>query len=254
MQRTLFNAVSTQVKRSAVPSVRANVILPRSSSQASARFLSFSPRVYYPGPNPAPTASEDVVHAEKHHPDPLANSSTSTSTSAVADEHDPQHPGPVGPDHLENPSLSEAFVHADRHAEDPLKGKTANASTASSAASSAAAAASSAAESAQGAAAGIADAAGKVAEKVKDAVGLGSNKRAFSTSARQLAPKEDDAKPAMHLDESGHEHLDKPSVSEEEVHADKSNKDPLAGTGQKASDKKGDKAGIADSKSQKPSN
>ncbi|GAA6063433.1 hypothetical protein JCM10212_002619 [Sporobolomyces blumeae] len=305
MQRSLLNTVSTQLRRTAAaPAARANLVTSRSplaASPASARFLSSSPRASFPGPNPAPTASEDAVaadrgetiaeettttvkqttrkvvqsdehhdphhpgstpishldnpslseeavHAEKHSTDPLpdhAKSSSKSSPAVGADEADPQHPGKIGPDHLENPSLSEAFVHADRDAVDPLKGNARNA-------------AASAAQSAQGAAAGIANAASKVAAGLKDAVGLGGGKKSFSTSARQLAGQgqheDNGAKPATHVDTSGHEHLDKPSAPEEEVHADKSDKDPLAGTGQKASERKGDKAGVADSPVQQSKN
>jgi hypothetical protein len=263
----------------------------------SARFISTSPRLSFPGPNPAPTASEDAVaadrgetieedvtttvkqtvhkvvqkdgqhddphhpgksdidhledpsiseeavHADKHTSDPLADhqkasssSSTSTSTSS-SQQVDAQHPGKAaGPDHLENPSLSEAFVHADREGNDPLAGKTVNAK-------------SHPAQAASGVASNLASAAGKVAGAVKEAVGLGGagGKKSFSTSVRQSKEGE-----TQHLEKSGHDHLDKPSQPEEEVHADKSDKDPLAGTGQKASERKGDKAGIAESPVQQP--
>ncbi|GAA5995040.1 hypothetical protein JCM5350_004219 [Sporobolomyces pararoseus] len=296
MQRTLFNALSSQVRRST------NVIQsPRiqSSVVTSARCISTSSRLSFPGPSPAPTASEEAVaaergetveeditttvkqtvhkvvqkgeneghhdsqhpgqssidhlespsiseeavHADKHTSDPLAShqkassSSSSSQSSSSEGQVDAQHPGrAAAPSHLENPSLSEAFVHADREGTDPLAGKTVNAK-------------SHPAQTASGVASNLASAAGKVAGAVKDAVGLGGagGKKSFSTSVRQSKESE-----TQHLEKSGHDHLDKPSVPEEEVHADKSDKDPLAGTGQKASERKGDKAGIADSKSQQP--
>ncbi|GAA5846275.1 hypothetical protein JCM3766R1_002193 [Sporobolomyces carnicolor] len=293
MQRTLFNSLSVQLRRSV------NVTTPSSrfsSPTSSARLFATSPRVGYPGPNPAPTASEDAVaadrgetveedvtttvkqtvhkvvqkgsdsgvddphhpgksdidhlespsiseeavHAEKHASDPLPDhrkaSSSSSSSSSSQGQVDAQHPGrSAAPDHLENPSLSEAFVHADK-GPDPLAGKTKNAS-------------SHPIDAASGVASNLASAAGKVAGAVKEAVGLGNaNKRSFSTSVAR--PKEDNDEGAtQHLEKSGHSHLDKPSVAEEETHADKSDKDPLPKE-QNASTRKGDKAGIADSKSQ----
>ncbi|GAA5950153.1 hypothetical protein JCM3765_004217 [Sporobolomyces pararoseus] len=297
MQRTLFNTLSSQVRRSTnvIQSTRI-----QSSVVPSARFISTSPRLSFPGPSPAPTASEEAVaaergetveeditttvkqtvhkvvqkgeneghqdsqhpgqsaidhlespsiseeavHADKHTSDPLAphqkastssSSQSQSSSSSSEGQVDAQHPGrAAAPSHLENPSLSEAFVHADREGADPLAGKTVNAK-------------SHPAQAASGVASNLASAAGKVAGAVKDAVGLGGGKKSFSTSVRQSKEGE-----TQHLEKSGHSHLDKPSVPEEEVHADKSDKDPLAGTGQKASEKKGDKAGIADSKTQQP--
>jgi len=282
---------------------RADTYVLTESYSPSARFISTSPRLAYPGQNPVPTASEDAVaadrgehettieeevkttvkqtvhktvqkdgethnhlhpgksdidhlespsiaeeeiHADKHASDPLAphqkassSSTTSTSTSSSAQNIDAQHPGPgIGPDHLENPSLSEAFVHADRDGADPLAGKTVNAK-------------SHPIEQASGAASNLANAAGKVVESVKEAVGLGG-KRSFSTYTRRMAESKHEDK--THPEKSGHEHLEKPSQPEEEVHADKSDKDPLAGTGQKASERKGDKAGIADSPVQQSKN
>lgn len=317
MQRTLFNSLSVQLRRSVnvtTPSSRfsrwvssfpacfhtlslverpLNLAFSDLSPISSARLFATSTRVGYPGPNPAPTASEDAVaadrgetveedvtttvkqtvhkvvqkgsdnsvddphhpgksdidhlespsiseeavHAEKHASDPLPDhrkaSSSSSSSSSSQGQVDAQHPGrSAAPDHLENPSLSEAFVHADK-GPDPLAGKTKNAS-------------SHPIDAASGVASNLASAAGKVAGAVKEAVGLGNaganNKRSFSTSIAR--PKED-----QHLEKSGHSHLDKPSVAEEETHADKSDKDPLPKE-QKASTRKGDKAGIADSKSQ----
>ncbi|GAA6021026.1 hypothetical protein JCM11491_005970 [Sporobolomyces phaffii] len=300
MQRTLFNTLSTQVRRSTAHVTRSTRVL---SVAPATRSFSTSTRVAFPGPNPSPTASEDAVaadrgetveeedvtttvkqtvhkvvqqtgaadghdadphhpgksdidhlespsiseeavHADKHASDPLAaheKAGSSSSSSSSSQTIDAQHPGrAAGSEHLENPSLSEAYVHADKDV-DPLAGKTVNAK-------------SHPVEAASGVASNLAAAAGKVAGAVKDAVGLGgagaNNKRAFSTTAR---PANEHGATTQHLEKSGHEHLDKPSVAEEEVHADKAgdSKDPLPDH-QKASERKGDKAGIADSKSQQP--
>ncbi|GAA5932510.1 uncharacterized protein JCM15063_001247 [Sporobolomyces koalae] len=291
MQRTLFNTLSTQVRRTAHVA-RSSRVAP-SVQPASTRLIWTSPRLAFPGPNPAPTASEvavaadrgetveedvtttvkqtvhkvvhkdsqeshddphhpgksdiehlespslseEAVHADKHASDPLADHTKAASTSSTTSHQtDAQHPGKAaGVDHLENPSLSEAFVHADREGADPLAGKTVNAK-------------SNPAQAASGIASNLANAADKVAGAVKDAVGLGG-KKSFSTSARQSTEE----KTTPHLDKSGHDHLDKPSLPEEEVHADKTDKDPLSGTGLKASERKGDKAGVAETKSQQSS-
>ncbi|GAA5914700.1 uncharacterized protein JCM6883_001044 [Sporobolomyces salmoneus] len=292
MQRTLFNTLSSQLRRTV--NVTQSTRVQSSVVPSAARYISISPRLSFPGPNPVPTASEDAVaadrgetveeditttvkqtvhkvvqkgenedaqhpgksqldhlespsiseeavHAEKHASDPLpdhqkassssSSSATTASTSFASKEQvDAQHPGrAAAPEGLDNPSLSEAFVHADK-GPDPLAGKTKNAS-------------SHPIDTASGVASNVASAASKVAGAVKDAVGLGG-KRSFSTSVRQMKEGE-----TQHLEKSGHDHLDKPSVAEEETHADKSNKDPLPKE-QKASTRKGDKAGIADSKSQ----
>ncbi|GAA5885254.1 hypothetical protein JCM16303_005974 [Sporobolomyces ruberrimus] len=299
MQRTLFNTLATQVRRTANVTPSARIY---STPVSYARFVSTSPRLAFPGPNPAPTASEDAVaadrgetieedntttvkqtvhkvkqtttegseehhdphhpgksdidhlespslseeavHADKHTSDPLAShqkAGSSSSSSSTVEHVDAQHPGKAAaPEHLDNPSLSEAFVHADRAGNDPLAGKTVNAK-------------SHPIDQASGVASNLASAAGKVAGAVKDAVGLGGGKRSFSTAVRRSEPARHEAKQTPHLEKSGHDHLDKPSVPEEEVHADKSSKDPLPDS-EKASTKKGDKAGIADSKVQQPKN
>lgn len=221
--------------------LRANISVRAHPCSPSARFISTSPRLAYPGQNPVPTASEDAVAADRGEHETTIEEHVKTTVKQTGDHVDhQQHPGKSDIEHLESPSISEEAVHADRleGAGDPLVGKTVNAK-------------SHPVEQASGAASNLANAAGKVVDSVKEAVGLGG-KRSFSTNARRMAESHEEDK--THPQKSGHEHLEKPSQPEEEVHADKSDKDPLAGTGQKASERKGDKAGIADSPVQQSKN
>ncbi|GAA5869111.1 hypothetical protein JCM1840_000472 [Sporobolomyces johnsonii] len=205
-----------------------------------------------------PSLSEETVHADRIAADPLKGKAkrgyhtSAVARSAQADSRDGdgttvQHPGRSDIEHLDNPSMSEEFVHADREDVDPLKGdarKVGGGSTGSGGA----------ATTTTGG--GLAGAASKVVDAMKDAVGASTGKKSFSTSARvRLAAKKkgsdgDEGVSAQHPGKSGHDHLDNPSLSEETVHADKHAADPLEGTGKKASERKGAKAGVADSKSQ----
>ncbi|GAA5837272.1 hypothetical protein JCM11251_004952 [Rhodosporidiobolus azoricus] len=162
-------------------------------------------------------------------------------TSAVlraakpVEEQSAQHPGKSDIEHLENPSLSEEAVHADREAPDPLSPSAKASAKAGETAFGAADGVKNVADQASSAADNVAGQAGatlkKAAEAVKDAVNTvtGGGKRTFSTTAisRNDKRKDDGHEPAQHLDKSGHDHLDKPSVSEETTHADRSAHDPL---------------------------
>ncbi|KAM0751142.1 hypothetical protein T439DRAFT_226569 [Meredithblackwellia eburnea MCA 4105] len=54
------------------------------------------------------------------------------------------------------------------------------------------------------------------------------SKRGLHTSARDLLqPAPGDARWGQHVQKSGHDHLDQPTVAEEAVHADRSSKNPL---------------------------
>ncbi|GAA5957815.1 hypothetical protein JCM21900_004561 [Sporobolomyces salmonicolor] len=204
-----------------------------------------------------PSLAEETVHADRGAADPLqGRAKRGYHTSAVArSAADPregdgttvQHPGRSDIEHLDNPSMSEEFVHADREDVDPLKGNARKVGGGGGAASTTTAAAGG----------GIAGAATKVVDAMKDAVGATTGKKSFSTSARarlaaakQDSDADDEGVSAQHPGKSGHSHLDNPSLSEENVHADMHAHDPLEGTGRKASERKGVKAGVANSKSQ----
>ncbi|GAA5973209.1 hypothetical protein JCM11641_006326 [Rhodosporidiobolus odoratus] len=137
------------------------------------------------------------------------------AASKPVEEQSAQHPGKSDIDHLENPSLSEEVVHADRETADPLAASAKASAKIDDAADHLE-------ESAKGAAKQAEGAAKEAAKVVKDALG----KRTFSTSAisRKDEPEEQSA---QHPGKSGHDHLDNPSMSEETVHADRTEKDPL---------------------------
>ncbi|GAA5892278.1 hypothetical protein JCM6882_003628 [Rhodosporidiobolus microsporus] len=175
-------------------------------------------------------APRRAVAAASYH-----SSSVWRAASKPAEEQSAQHPGKSDIEHLENPSLSEEAVHADRDAPDPL----AHANKASTKMGEAAHEVS---ETAQGVAAQAGSTLKKAADAVKDAVKSATGTRSFSTSAvaRNDKRKEEDGSP-QHLESSGHDHLDKPSVSEEATHADRSGKDPLPED--KKASKKANKSG-----------
>ena len=155
--------------------------------------------------------------------------------SKPVEEQSAQHPGKSGHDHLENPSLSEEAVHADRAPVDPIQnvkvgGSPSVSDSAAAAASSASSTARSAVDEAKSTAQSAMDAVKDVAGKVADAVGAGSGqKRSYSSSAVRRAEggKPVEEQKAQHPEKSGHEHMEKPSRAAEEVHADRSSKDPL---------------------------
>ncbi|GAA5995956.1 uncharacterized protein JCM10292_004853 [Rhodotorula paludigena] len=135
--------------------------------------------------------------------------------SKPVEEQSAQHPGRSDIDHLENPSLSEEVVHAEREAVDPLHdsvGQTAHKMSDK-----------------------VQNAAHSVAESVKNAAstltGSGGQKRSYHASAvRRQNPegsKPVEEQSANHPGKSGHDHLDNPSMAEENVHADRTQKDPL---------------------------
>ncbi|GAA6023155.1 hypothetical protein JCM8202_001004 [Rhodotorula sphaerocarpa] len=154
-----------------------------------------------------------------------------------AEEQSAQHPGTSGHEHLENPSLSEEVVHADRENQDPLKGKAKKAGQAD---------APSMGKRVQDAANLVAGRAKETADAVTANVGgpLGGSsndgssspqKRSYHSSAVRRAPENPEgSKPveeqsAQHPGQSGHDHLENPSMSEEDVHADRTGADPLPG-------------------------
>ncbi|GAA5903668.1 hypothetical protein JCM8208_003651 [Rhodotorula glutinis] len=157
------------------------------------------------------------------------------NASKPVEEQSAQHPGKSGHDHLENPSLSEEAVHADRAPVDPIQnvkvgGSPSVSDSAAAAASSASSTARSAVDEAKSTAQSAMDAVKDVAGKVADAVGAGSGqKRSYSSSAVRRAEggKPVEEQKAQHPEKSGHEHMEKPSRAAEEVHADRSDKDPL---------------------------
>ncbi|GAA5938100.1 hypothetical protein JCM3775_005341 [Rhodotorula graminis] len=155
------------------------------------------------------------------------------NASKPVEEQSAQHPGKSGHDHLENPSLSEEAVHADRAPVDPIQdvkvgGSPSASDSAAAAASSASSTARSAVDEAKSTAQSAMDAVKDVAGKVADAVGAGQ-KRSYSSSAVRRAEggKPVEEQKAQHPEKSGHDHMEKPSRAAEEVHADRSSKDPL---------------------------
>ncbi|BGP00534.1 hypothetical protein RTBOTA2_004818 [Rhodotorula toruloides] len=170
--------------------------------------------------------------ARGYHSSAVRRDGTKNEGSVGIEHQSAQHPGKSDIDHLENPSLSEEIVHADRDAPDPLKKGPS--------AAGAAGAASSAAEQ-------VKDAASKAANAVKDAAStLTGQKRSYHSSAvrRTGATSNEGSKPveeqsAQHPGKSGHDHLENPSMSEETVHADRTQKDPLPDQKKAGKSKKG---------------
>ncbi|BGP19155.1 hypothetical protein JCM10213_006499 [Rhodosporidiobolus nylandii] len=209
----------------------------RNLATASARQLTRAARPQPAAPRFVPALAARALH-------------TSNVVRVQSDEADPQHPGKSDIDHLENPSLSEEAVHADREPVDPLKATKKAGSKIEDAAHQVQDAAKNAAKQAEGAAEQAQSSLKQAADAVKDAFNSAKGKK-FHTSAVSRSGKPVEEQSAQHPGKSGHEHLDNPSMSEETVHADRSQKDPLPDS-HKSSEKKKAKesAGVKDNVSE----